>query len=258
MKKTWYAMVSMFLLLTFALSGCGKSATSAQGSGSKMTSAVTSSTAHVSDRSMDTTYTIQSAEISQGKIKILYPQLSGMTDTEKQTAINAIIKKDIYDKTVGADLAYSPLDQINYDVKYQVTLENTRILSVFYTGYSEIESAPHPNAVAIGTTVDLKLSKIVGLPDLVTVDTAFAEKVLADPDMTYLGLTKRDATLNDALNQSVELGGPSSIIDTTSAFYLTPDSLVISISIPHAIGDYALAYLSGPYAARYAAGSTSD
>ncbi|MCL2654381.1 MAG: hypothetical protein FWD65_01595 [Coriobacteriia bacterium] len=272
MKKKYF-YISILMVAVLLLAACGKKPAAAQqdlpptasqeatasvvattspsGAGdSKQTQKNGGSPANTSSKK---TYSITTAKISQGEINIKYPQITGLPDKGRQGNINSLIKRTIYNDALDGYSEALSQKQLSVDVSYRVMLSTDNLLSIAYTEEANVETAAHPNASMIGTTIDLKRVKVVKLSSLVSVDKAFAQKLLTSSGWTYLGGTPKDNILSQELKNNYPTSSDllADIQGVNSNFYLKPNSLVVSVGISHAIGDYALVELRGNYAAGY-------
>ncbi len=167
-----------------------------------------------------------------------------------------MIKNDVLNSQVEEPIkAYRDVNnnkvKLTLDLKYQVTLSTAELLSVVYTGYSNIEGAAHPTGDIYALTIDLKNVTKLKLSDFTTIDTNLAQKI-----------KQSTAVTNDAVKNGVDKNVLITAIQSTddqtiiqglkdqwayNTFYVTPNSLVVSIGVVHAIGDYALIELPGQY-----------
>lgn len=134
---------------------------------------------------------------------------------------------------------------------YQVTMSTPELLSVIYTGNSKIEGAAFPTNDIYAITIDLKNSIKLKLSDFTTIDTNLAQKI-----------KQSTAVTNEAVKNGMDRNDLITVIQNTdyqtlikglkeewayNTFYVTPNSLVVSVDVAHAAGDYALVELPGQY-----------
>jgi hypothetical protein len=207
-------------------------------------------------QSSNSTYSITTATSPKDNIKIQYPQIKGMTDNSKENTINDLIKNDILKSQVEDRInayqdATEPNVKLTLDLNYQVTMNTTTLLSFVYTGYSNIEGTAHPTSIIYGVTFDLENATKLELSDFTTLDTNFAKKIKQSTAVT-------NDTVKNGMDKDVLITAIKSIDDQTliqglktkwayNTFYVTPNSLVVSVEVIHAIGDYALVELPGEY-----------
>ncbi len=168
-------------------------------------------------------------------IKIQYPVFTG----EGFDALNKLI----YDKVQSfaqVDTSLFP-DNTGLTIDYEsaVTLQNNKIVSMIFWGYSNVEGSAYPVNNLIPLNVDLQTMKEVTLKDLYTTNTDF-EKVFfdkaffpTDPITSYDKATFKDMLkLQSPEYQTVD---PFSIPDNVT-FFLKPDGIVLSLPAIHATG----------------------
>jgi len=257
-KIVLITVISISTLLT----GCGTTQTAHQNTPTTTTAPVVVTTDQATSvpsltaQTKDQPYSITSATFSEDNIKIQYPQIKGLGDDSKEKAINDLIKNDVLNSPVeGPIKVYRDVTnnkvKLTLDLKYQVTLNTTELLSVVYTGYSNIEGSAHPTGDIYALTIDLENATKLKLSDFTTIDTNLAQKIKRSTAVT------NDAVKN-GMDKNVLITAIQSIDDQTliqglkdqwayNTFYVTPNSLVVSVGVAHAIGDYALIELPGQY-----------
>ncbi len=168
-------------------------------------------------------------------IKIQYPFFTG----EGFDALNKLI----YDKVQSfaqVDTSLFPANTgLTIDYESAVTLQNNKIVSMIFWGYSNVEGSAYPVNNLIPLNVDLQTMKEVTLKDLYTTNADF-EKVFfdkaffpTDPNTSYDKTTFKDMLkLQSPEYQTVD---PFSIPDNVT-FFLKPDGIVLSLPAIHATG----------------------
>lgn len=175
-------------------------------------------------------------------ITISYPKVTGLTDSNKQNKINTLIKDDaLYLVNAGN----YPIDNVGLDINYTVKLSNSNLLSIIYTGESSIKGSSHPNNEFYTTNINVENSTKLKLSDFTSIDKGLAEsfkngkyivpafennKELQLEVMSYVKGMDDTSLINDFKQRDTDYPGCS---------YLTKDSIGISTSLPHAIGDHA-------------------
>ena len=251
-------IISTSILIT----GCGTNQTTHQNTPTKITDSVVvtpdpviTTAPNLNMETKNQPYSITTETFSQGNIEIQYPQIKWLGDVSKEKAINDLIENDIlYSKieepTKSSDATYT-IDELTLDLKYQVTMSTSELLSVVYTGYSNIEGSAHPNNDIYAITIDLKDTTKLKISDFTNMDANLAKKIKQSTAVT------NDA-VKDGMDKSTLINAIQDMDDQTliqgleeqwayNTFYVTPNSLVVSVDVAHAIGDYALVELSGQY-----------
>ncbi|MDS0527618.1 DUF4163 domain-containing protein [Clostridium sp. SHJSY1] len=184
------------------------------------------------------------------KVTIYYPQIKGLSDSNKQSNINKMIKD-------GA-LSYVSKgveDNLTLDINYKITLLNSKAVSIQYSGVANFASSMHPDNVFYTTNIDLNNEKIMKLSDLVKVDKNLVNSFRKGKFIPYVhtedAKTEEEyrANINNIVSttmddnsllsdfQKSDVKEEMMNIPTTSC-YLTEDSIGISINVPHAVGDH--------------------
>jgi hypothetical protein len=176
---------------------------------------------------------------AKDNISIKYPQIVGLSDTALQDTLNGII----------SDAALQGLEEMEsgteYEAAYTVSLNTPDVISIYFDSYYYVPGAAHPGLLLGGVIIDVPLKKAVLLNDLVTLDSAFAELLRKGEyssmnyEMTdeirssiedYLAETDDEFLLNELMNSGTSVW--------SSGTYLTPDALVVSVSVAHVLGDH--------------------
>lgn len=162
-----------------------------------------------------------------------------MSDSAAQEKLNKLIYGAV---TRDLDSLESGTE---YDLKSEVTFNNSSVVSMYFEGYMNVPGAAHPSQFLRTLTLDVSKQKIVTLPELVRIDEAFIDLMLngkyssmgyemtseyASSIKDYLSGLGNDFWLNELRNADTPGHETSS--------YLTEDGLVISVSVPHVMGDH--------------------
>ncbi|MCL2885109.1 MAG: hypothetical protein FWF49_06465 [Oscillospiraceae bacterium] len=221
---------------------------------STLPSSSAAATETVSPSTAPVSYTVSSVTKSEGTNSFTYPQLSGLADTAVQSAVNALMYNDAWNAAIGYYIDYyeEPIADIEYTVTFQLALCTDRLLSILYTGYTYDTTAPHPNGVWYGQTIDLQTGALLKLSDFVPVDQSLVDTVKNSTNFSC----KVDIS-NDELMQTLRDNhwNDQAWLDDLNSdqFYLTPVALIIIFRIDHAVGDQAWFTLPGYFAALYSA-----
>lgn len=259
MKKT--ALITVLSISTF-LAGCGTTQTTHKNTTTPTTASevitqnsATKTVPSLPEEIKNQPYSITAATFTKHNIKIQYPQIKGLADNSKEKTINDLIKKDILNSQVeeptrGSD-AYYTIDELSLDLKYQVTMKTTELLSVVYTGSAYVKGSAFPTNNIYTITIDLKNATKLKLSDFTTIDTNLAQEIKQSTavtnDVVKSGMDKETliAAIQDMNDQSLIRNLKEDWAYNT--FYITPNSLVVSVGVAHAIGDYALIELPSQY-----------
>jgi hypothetical protein len=178
---------------------------------------------------------------TNGTVTIKYPQLTGMTDSAAQEKLNKII----------SDAALRDLDSLKnesdteYELNYMLTYKSPNVISIYFDGYMYAQGAAHPNQFLYSVSIDVTKQKSITLKDLVKIDESFVDMMLSSnfSSTSYDMTSELQSAIKDELVQMdtdswiAELNNADSI-GTSTFSYLTDDALVISVSVPHVMGDH--------------------
>ncbi|MCL2336640.1 MAG: copper amine oxidase N-terminal domain-containing protein, partial [Firmicutes bacterium] len=161
-------------------------------------------------------------------INISYPYLNG----DGYNEVNRIIVQKV--RSYAAEYASDASgDTVTLDYQFNVALNNSKMISLYFWGESYVSSAPHPNADFYTLNIDLATGKELKLSDLYTVNADF-EKVFYDQARQTGGV---DDMLDNTRSQEGSITDPFAYPDALPC-YLTLDGLVLSLPVSHAEGDH--------------------
>jgi hypothetical protein len=166
-------------------------------------------------------------------IKIQYPKFSN----------NDTLNKMIYEKVqsfakIDTSL-FSGDASLNVDYQSEVTLKNTKLVSIIFWGPSYIDDAAYPSNDLITLNIDLLSMKEITLKDLYTTNTDFQTVFFKKAFFPENPITSYD---KESFSEMLKLQSPEyqtvdpfSMADNISAF-LKPDGIVLSMPALHATG----------------------
>ena len=186
-------------------------------------------------------YEIMENVYENESIKIRYPYLAGMKDTNVETKINDLIKNDAMKYVSQFDSKGSALD-----VSFQIAFAGNTILSIKFIVYSSYVQAAHPNHSFYSTNIYIPMTSKIRLTDMIKISDYFAEafkkncKYVAPHDDLNAELEKALSTyinsVDGAYLQKADIEDEINECFT----YFTKDSLGVSIGVPFVVGGYAL------------------
>lgn len=193
-----------------------------------------------------TGYEIQSHTYTNNNIEISYPKLMGLADPEREAEINRIIEKDAISII---DLDSDPSKKTDIEMDYRITFKNDKLVSIQYLGSIYTKGATYPLNIIYTTNIDLVKAIKVKLSDLVEISEIFVEKFKQGdykPFNVHLSL-QEEGVLDNALTSYSDQALLDSFMQADVVWgekgygtfsYITNDSIGISISVQHAIGDH--------------------
>ncbi|MEI2399954.1 hypothetical protein [Paenibacillus phytohabitans] len=192
-------------------------------------------------------YNVESDSYAQNNINITYPKLVDLTNDTKEEVINALIQAEAISileyYSVGLD------SQNSLEVDYQITYKSDDFISIQYIGSAFNKGGAYPLNVFYTTNIDMDKEIKVKLTDFLEIDEAFVQELKNGIYKSYddnLNLREegvmrdfwsgiKDQDLLNDLKYADEADGAN---NSGIFSYLTQDSLGISLSIPHALGDH--------------------
>lgn len=184
-------------------------------------------------------FTFEEKTYAEDTVSIKYPQITGMSDADTQEKLNQIISdtalRDVKDLLSGTA----------YELSYKVTLNTPVVISIYFDGYVNVPETIHPNLFLRGLTIDVAKQEIITLGSLLYAVDGVVDVMLSGTysamgyDMTreYEASIKENLTslgedfwINELKNADAE--------GSSTVSFLTEDALVISVSVPHVMGDH--------------------
>ncbi|NOU79773.1 DUF4163 domain-containing protein [Paenibacillus sp. LMG 31459] len=196
------------------------------------------------ESSIGENYKVESSKYSKNKINISYPKIVNLANDTSESKINEVIQEG----AIRIVKSYS-LEKDSLEIEYRIMLKNNKLLSIQYSGSAFTEGAAYPLNIFYTSNIDLEKGVKVKLTDLLEIDEAFVEEFKQSKYKSY------DANLNlieegvmediwsgynnqDLLNYIKQSDEVDQINESGTFSYITQDSIGVSISIPHALGDH--------------------
>lgn len=212
------------------------------------------------DASNSLEYQIENTIYSRNGSYIEYPQINEMTDQNVQYKLNSMIKNYIMEKSgimekmetflLPDGTAWTDILIVNYN--YEITLQTSEILSILFRGSSDLQSSPmdhYINQEAFGITIDIKTQTILKLEDFIPLDDELVKKIKEAPAISSYD-KDIDEEEKQAMLETYENDDKNRILEGLKneyAFYtycVSEKSLLISVPVAHASGDYMLLNIS--------------
>ncbi|WNF23402.1 hypothetical protein [Mesobacillus jeotgali] len=176
-------------------------------------------------------------QYTKGEIKVDYPQIANPDFVQAENINEVIVRGATYFFENGLYEGYTG------EIKFETTFQDEEVASFLYQGLLTSTNQMYPINLSYSTIVNLQTGEKVTLSDLVTVDEAFVDKfkqgkILSDESEEYS---------NEVKNYISSLGNEQLLnelskadnMDSSSAFtYVTDDSIVVILGVPHALGDF--------------------
>jgi len=195
-------------------------------------------------------YQITEKVFMEKDIKIKYPQIEGLIDSAKEEKINKLIEADVLygiEEDTGENL--------NLNLAYKIRLKSADTLSIEYDGEGYNENASYPVNWYFTTNIDVKSGEKIKLTDVVAADDSLVKKFRRSKYIDR-GFTDNETSakeLQSAVCEYVTGIGDEDLIGyfkqsgsrnmeenpSCTFFSLSEDSIIISINVPHVLGDHA-------------------
>lgn len=233
--------VFLVLLLSVMLNGCGyKQDTVSSSYVTNKDSTLSSNVANKVEDKVSTSgsvkYDITKATYTDKNIKINFLQISNLSDSSRQKNINELIKTSALEVL---DDYKDSLSSLNLNMDYEIKYKGADFLSIEYLGLAVVKDAAYPVNVIHTTNIDLEKEEQLVISEVVTVNDSFAEKIMAGRYNAYNSdLNLEPAEVKNVLNDYDSHSLALLFHPYTAKFYLTKDSLGVSIEVAHALGDH--------------------
>lgn len=183
--------------------------------------------------------------LQDGNLTIEYPQLSPVQDGAVEQQINEVIKEDV---SLFMNDYKDPDASLNMD--YKIMLQNDEILSIVYTGDYSFTGGMYPSHFLFTTNIDMKTGEKIKLTDRFVIDEAFIDSFKQSPyidrEENQSNYMEKKAAVTeyvfrqDLLEAFKNADQPSFVKNLYGVYtYYTEDALIISIQVPHVLGDHA-------------------
>lgn len=172
--------------------------------------------------------------------KISYPQISDLSNAEKQKELNEIIKNE----ALKGNNYYKDVDgKVTIEINYKIVCQEPELLSIIYSGVGNVSGAAHPSNLFYTTNLDITNRKNLKLNDIVDINDDFVNMLINGSfkavNSQYEAEYKSEInmlTLED-WKKSLLAADPSDKMGSEFS-YMTKDSLGLSIGVIHALGDH--------------------
>lgn len=180
---------------------------------------------------------------STENIAISYPQLKGMDKLQRQNEINHMIEEKAtaileefgdYAGAIDNNLVHSGIPILTVDITYDVKLSNDKILSMVFSGYSNVLGSAHPLNQYYTLNIDLEEVSIVEITDIMDLTSDFIKSIRSacvpgqEPAISLQAITddKLLKLLYDAECQGIY-------------WHMAREGICLSFPVSHAGGDHA-------------------
>ena len=192
---------------------------------------------------VERTYTDDDVSVEK-QIRITYPEIEAVENVETIQKLN----QDIKGLALGVLTEFSSLNEMNIDVKYLPVACTDELFSVCFIVKTFHKAQAYPLIRIKTLNVDATTGEKLKLKDIIDIDNLtsdnffhYFDNITPYEEDVIMVRKQVDEYVEDYLNRLFEIVQTCDDDDNVECHsYLTKDSVIISISVPHAIGSYAL------------------
>ncbi|MGH4118754.1 hypothetical protein [Clostridium sp.] len=190
----------------------------------------------------DFTYSIIDEIYTEKGITIKFPQLNKSNNEAKVDLVNKTIQEYIKMKLDTLRMGQEDMDAFSMDLKYEITDYKNKVISIVYQGTSNFEKSAYPVNIYYTQNITLGEVDTLILKDIFVIDDKFVEAFksgIYSPSRDDLDLEKSGVNLKETIESQYSNEDLINLLKTQEVNYkLTMDGVIISIEVPHAIGDH--------------------
>ena len=176
-------------------------------------------------------YSLRGDAFTEGDVTVGFPQVAEAV-YPRQTAVNKLLE----DAALAEYNASRDTESLTMESTWEAGRQD-EVLSILYTGYSNLPDAAHPSSYAYAATLDMAAAKVCTLSDFVDARADVEDKIAAGAyELRYGVVDALDIVDLDALVKALFDGEWEAY---TGNFYIAADGAVcLILGVPHAVGDY--------------------
>ena len=186
---------------------------------------------------------------NDGGITVKYPMLVNANNQDQADKINDIIMDDMSDLLSGlsditTDASFTFDGVYDYSVPDPVNFDDPspNVLSIYYLITYSSDSLAYPVNLYHTVSISLETPAPIALKDLFTIDESFVDSFrsgLYTPYQNDLNLEASGVNIQDLIAEQYSTGDLiRAFSEATASYYLTSQGIIISIPVPHALGDH--------------------
>lgn len=240
-------LITSFLILAISFTACkGKEPAPdviAKESAKETTSNNTKVKKTDSVEKIQFTYSIIDETYTEDGITIKFPQLVKASNQAKADSINKAIQESIRNKFDSLRMDNDDMGAFSLDLKYEITEYDNKVISIVYKGISHFEKAAYPVNVFHAQNIALdEIDTTLPLKAIFNIDDHFIEAYKSGSYVTYtedLNLESSGVNVKETIENQYSNSDLVELFQKDDANYkLTMYGVIVSIEVPHAIGDH--------------------
>lgn len=190
----------------------------------------------------DFTYSIIDETYTEDGINIKFPQLTDASNTTKADSVNKAIQGSIRTKLDSVRMGQEDIGAISLDLKYEIMQYGNNVISISYKGTSHLKNAAYPVNIYYTQNITLDEVNTVPLKDIFIIDNNFIKTFKSGMYLPYgedLNLEKSGVNLKETIESEYSNEDLVNLFKNNKVNYkLTTYGVILSIEVPHAIGDH--------------------
>ena len=190
----------------------------------------------------DFTYSIIDDTYTEEGITIKFPQLKKASNEAKADLVNKAIQESIRTKLASLRTGQEDMGAFTLELKYEMAGYGNKVLSISYQGTSHYEKVAYPVNIYHTQNITLNEVNTLSLKDIFIIDDHFVQAFKSgkySPSRDDLDLEKSGVNLKEAIERQYSNKDLINFFQKNEVnFKLTKYGVIISIEVPHAIGDH--------------------
>ncbi|MGK0467988.1 hypothetical protein [Clostridium sp.] len=190
----------------------------------------------------DFTYSVIDETYTEKGITIKFPQLNKANNEAKVESVNKVIQDSIRTKLDSLRMGEEDMGAFSLELKYEITGYDNEVLSIVYQGISYFEKTPYPVNIYYTQNIALDEVDTLTLKDIFVIDDQFIQAFksgIYSPSRDDLDLEKSGINLKETIENQYSNKNLINIFKKQEVNYkLTMNGVILSIEVPHAIGDH--------------------
>lgn len=163
--------------------------------------------------------------------RIPYPIFNNINNKDK---VNELILN--YVKKL--DSLYNSNDEARLNINYQITFQNNKYISIYFSGDINSPDAAYPSKFRSTLNINIEKGSVMRLNEIANINEKFIDvfNKAVESKFQSLGVQAPDNLKLENLNNLLQQADSSYTSEAQS--YFTSNEVVVILSVPHAIGDY--------------------
>lgn len=237
------SLLVVCLILTMSLSACTKKEASKETMSTNQEAKKSDAGKKaVPEKKEEFTYSIIDETYTEKRITIRFPQLTKVSNPTKEDSINKSIQENIRRELDSLRNEGKDMGALTLNLNYEIAGYGQKVLSISYQGYAHFEQAASPVNVYHTQNITLDNAETISLKDIFKIDDFFVEqfkKGMYSPSKEDLNLENSGVNLKEEIERQYSNQDLINLFQSSEVNYkLTQYGVIVSIEVPHALGDH--------------------